>query len=147
MHASEAFGIEPALICSIIKTESNFKEDARSSAQAIGLMQIVPDTFTWLKTLNKDLPDATANELTDPDINIMYGSFYLSYLIKTFKDEDVAIAAYAGPGNVNKWLKDSKYSSNGETLEEIPFSETEDYVKKVNKAKEIYIDLYFNTNN
>lgn len=111
-------------------------------------MQIVPDTFTWLKELNSDLPDATANELTNPDINIMYGSFYLKYLIDTFENEDIAIAAYnAGPGNVNKWLKDSKYSKDGKALDVIPFRETKEYVKKVNKTKEIYIDLYFNTNN
>ena len=83
-------------------------------------------------------------EYAEPDVNIHMGCWYLNYLINYFHDEDLALAAYnAGMGNVENWLKDENYSADGLSLEEIPFKETREYVKKVESAERIYEVLYF----
>ena len=138
---SREFGVEQNLIYAIIKTESSFNPDAVSSADAEGLTQITPETFEWLKTKlgeeNKDL------SLFDPETSIKYGAFFISYLLDEFGDTDTAVAAYhAGRGRVNGWLEDKKLSPNGKTLSEIPVPETAHYVKKINKALNVYNNLY-----
>ena len=85
--------------------------------------------------------------LYDPETNIKYGTYYLSRLYNRFGDWDTALAAYnGGEGNVSEWLKDKKYSDDGIKLktDKIPdeFSETKNYVKKVNKALKKYKELY-----
>ena len=71
------------------------------------------------------------------------GCFYLNYLISHYKNTDVALAAYnAGMGNVNKWLSSEEYSVDGEKLSYIPYKETREYIKKVNKYQQKYKDLY-----
>lgn len=138
---SYQYGIPETVIYSVIKTESDFESGAVSSAGAIGLMQLMPDTFVWLTTeLGENLNSAM---LYDPETNIKYGAYYLSKLYLQFGTWDVVYAAYnAGPTKVEEWLKDEKYSENGKTLDKIPYDETESYVKKVNKANEIYKKLY-----
>ena len=86
--------------------------------------------------------------LYDPETSIRYGCFYIRFLYNIYEDWDLSIAAYnAGPGNVSSWLENKEYNSNGDKkLEVIPFSETRNYVKKVNKAKTMYDKLY-DTNN
>ena len=137
---SKEFGIEQNLVYAIIKTESSFNPDAVSSANAEGLTQITPETFEWLKTKlgeeNKDL------SLFDPETSIKYGAFFISYLLDEFGDTDTAIAAYhAGRGRVNGWLEDKELSPDGKTLSEIPIPETAHYVKKINKALNVYNNL------
>jgi soluble lytic murein transglycosylase len=69
--------------------------------------------------------------------------YYLSYLYKRFGNWDTALAGYnAGHGRVSDWLTDTRYSDDGITLKAIPYPETEQYVKKINKVKLIYVDLY-----
>ena len=139
--AAEKYDLDKSLIYAVIKNESNFKENALSRTQAIGLMQIMPDTYVWLKQFDDTLANnysADVNDLYDPEINIMFGSCYLRFLIDRFKNTETATAAYnAGPGNVLKWLKDPTFSKDGITLLYIPYGETREYVKKVNKAKDI----------
>lgn len=139
---SEKFGVPEHVIYSIIKVESDFETGAASGAGAVGLMQIMPDTFTEMTVeLGENLNPATRY---DPETNIKYGTYYLSKLYLQFGTWDEVYAAYnAGPTKVSEWLKDKKYSANGKNLDEIPFKETEDYVKKVNKADEIYKKLYY----
>jgi soluble lytic murein transglycosylase len=137
---SKEFGIEQNLVYAIIKTESSFNPDAVSSANAEGLTQITPETFEWIKTKlgeeNKDL------SLFDPETSIKYGAFFISYLLNEFGDTDTAIAAYhAGRGRVNGWLEDKELSPDGKTLSEIPIPETAHYVKKINKALNVYNNL------
>ena len=137
---SKEFGIEQNLVYAIIKTESSFNPDAVSSANAEGLTQITPETFEWLKTKlgeeNKDL------SLFDPETSIKYGAFFISYLLNEFGDTDTAVAAYhAGRGRVNGWLEDNELSPDGKTLSEIPVPETAHYVKKINKALNVYNNL------
>ena len=134
--------LEESFVFAVIKCESDFQSDAVSSAGAMGLMQIMPDTFTWLKTkTGEDLPQ---EKLFDPEVSIKYGCLLYSMFMEQFGSEREAVAAYhAGPNNVKKWLKDEKYSSDGKTLKDIPFSSTKYYVDNVMKTKEIYQKLYY----
>lgn len=145
---SAEYNVPEYIIYSIIKTESDFKPLAKSSAGACGLMQMVPDTFSWLtgeEHLGEYLPE---DALFIPEINIKYGTYYLNYLYKKFDHNwDTVFAAYnAGEGNVSKWLADSSYSDGNGNLTDIPFSETKNYVKKVNSSMEFYKKLYYNKN-
>lgn len=138
---SAEFGIDPNLLLAVIKTESSFDSDAVSHADAVGLTQITPETFEWLKwKLGEEDKDLN---LLDPETSIKYGAFFLSYLLEEFQNTDTALAAYhAGRGRVNGWLKDETLSPDGKTLLKIPISETAHYVKKVNKALNVYSNLY-----
>ena len=142
---SEQYKVPKELIYAIIKTESDFQSNAVSPVGAVGLMQLMPSTFKDITEnfLYENLDDGM---LYDPETNIRYGVFYLSWLKTNFDNWDCVLAAYnGGIGNVKKWLKDSEYSEDGKTLivKNIPFEETRNYVKKVNKAKEKYTQLYF----
>lgn len=136
---ADKYQIDKYFIYAVISTESSFREDAQSHAGAIGLMQVLPSTAQWLnKQYNLNLD---TENLFDPKINIEFGCFYYSYLIKKYKTLETACAAYnAGPSNVDEWL--TKYSSDGETLNYIPYKETTKYVKRVMTRYEIYQDLY-----
>ena len=137
------YNLEESFVFAVIKCESSFQSDAVSSAGAMGLMQIMPDTFTWLKTkTGEDLPQKM---LFDPETSIRYGCLLYSMFIEQFGTEAEAVAAYhAGPNNVKKWLEDENYSKDGKTLYDIPFSSTKAYVQNVMKTKDIYEKLYFN---
>ncbi len=139
---SQRFNIDKYLVMGVISAESRFDKNAHSHKGAMGAMQVKEDTAKWCNEtfdLNVD-----TNNLYDPMVNITVGCAYLEYLIDMFDgDIYVALAAYnAGLGNVNKWLDDKKYSSDGKTLHTIPFEETDDYVKKVLKRRDIYKKLY-----
>lgn len=136
------YKLEKSFVFAVIKCESGFQSDAVSSAGAKGLMQIMPDTFTWLKTkTGEQLPE---EKLFDPETSIKYGCLLYSMFIEQFGSEAEAVAAYhAGPNNVKKWLCDDRFSKDGKTLIDIPFSSTKAYVKNVMKTKDIYDKLYF----
>ena len=153
IRAGEEFGVDAALIASVINAESGFNEKAISSKGAVGLMQILPSTAEWviqkMRKQNINIPSYSSEELFssqisngqlfDPNLNIRVGTFYLSYLIDKFENVDVALAAYnAGEGNVIKWLSAEEFSSDQKTLKKTPFKETENYVKKVNLNLKIY---------
>lgn len=110
--------LDPQLVAAVVETESRFKPTAKSHAGAQGLMQLVPRTGKWMGAKN----------LMNPTENVKAGTKYLSYLTERFKgDETKIIAAYnAGEGNVRRF--------GGVP----PFRETQNYVKKVLKAKESY---------
>ncbi|MBQ7836822.1 MAG: lytic transglycosylase domain-containing protein [Clostridia bacterium] len=139
---SYEYSVPPHIVYAVIKTESDFKSGAVSDAGAVGLMQMMPDTFTWLTTKTKDNHDK--GMLYDPETNIEYGTYYLSYLYRKYGSWETVYAAYnAGEGNVDKWLGDKLSESGAKKLDDIPFEETANYVKKVNKAAEIYERLYY----
>ena len=141
---AEEYNVDPLLIYSIIKAESNFDPDAKSSAGALGLMQLMPDTFEWLQTYYKDENDYKFEDLTDPAINIDYGVELLSILSKRYENEETMLCAYnGGLGNVDKWLDNKDYSDDGKTLKVVPFPETDKYRKLVEQNKSIYYQLYF----
>lgn len=137
------YGVEPSLVYAIIRTESGFDPEAVSSAGARGLMQLTEDTLDWAVSKSPDKEELTAEDLFDPAVNIRYGVYVLKLLGEQWKVKETVLAAYnAGQGNVRKWLADERYSPDGETLDNIPFSETRAYVEKVRKAQEMYRELY-----
>ena len=141
-YATE-YGVPEHLVYAVIKTESGFDSSAVSDAGAVGLMQIMPDTFAWLT--NDILRDRLAQGmLYDPETSIKYGAYYLSSLYAKYNNWDTALAAYnAGPGNVDDWLADERYDKNQDgVLDKIPFKETDNYVRKVNRALDAYDKLY-----
>ncbi|MCL1865776.1 MAG: lytic transglycosylase domain-containing protein [Oscillospiraceae bacterium] len=140
--SAEDYGIDKFLIYAVIKTESNFNPEAVSEVGARGLMQLMPDTFEWIRDFRKG-EDLDFDDMFDPEDNIRYGTYLLSYHMRYYEDIDCSLAAYhAGDGNVDKWLENAEYSSDGKTLDVIPIPDTRHYVNKVKKAYEIYKKLY-----
>ncbi len=139
--ASERYGVSVADICAVIHTESGFAPDAVSSRGAVGLMQIMPDTFIWLA--DKRGATVTEDMLLDPYTNIDYGVYYIAYLRDILGDMQLVHAAYnAGINRVREWLANPEYSEDGASLTNIPFKETRGYLEKISTAKEHYLRLY-----
>ncbi len=141
-YANE-FDLDPFLIYSVMKTESNFDTYAISYRGAKGLLQIMDGTGWWASEC-LDLSSYGSDQLFDPEVNIKIGCWYLSKLIKQYDgDINKALAAYnAGSGNVAKWTNNSMYSHDGKTLSYIPFKETRTYINKVNFHHRIYTLIY-----
>lgn len=142
---SEEYDVREAFIYAIIKTESGFDENAESYVGARGLMQIMPETFEWLQTHVDDGYVYTEDDLFIPEVNIKYGTYFLSYLLEHYDgNEATAAAAYnAGFAAVDEWLCDPSYSSDGKNLDYIPYEETSKYVVKVTDSRDMYIELYY----
>ena len=139
---AKEYNVSENFVYAVIKTESGFKSDAVSDVGARGLMQIMETTFDWIK-FKCDDENAVFYDMYNPEDNIRYGCWLLGYLYDEFGSIETAAAAYhAGRGNVNEWLSDKRYSSDGVTLEEIPIPDTAHYVEKITKAVEIYTRLY-----
>ncbi len=136
-YANE-YGLDPFLIFAIIKAESGFDPGAKSSKGARGLMQVTEKTGSWAAQ-QLGIKDFDADRLYEPEVNIMLGCWYVRWLTDEFGDPDLVIAAYnSGNGKVREWLKDKSLSSSGYTLDRIPFKETEQFVKRVKKYRDIY---------
>lgn len=139
---SEKQDIDPFLVASIIRTESNFYNEAVSKKDAKGLMQITPTTAEWISNEINEV-NFTEDDLFDPKTNIKFGTWYLNRIGTNYDDLDIILSCYnAGSGNVSEWLKDKELSSDGLKLDKIPFKETDEYVKKVKSNKKIYKLLY-----
>ena len=139
---SEENDIDPLLTYAIIKAESNFKQNVESKSGAIGLMQLMPDTAKEIaENLGEEL---TIEELYDAEKNIMIGTKYYSTLIKKYDGHiELALAAYnAGIGNVDNWINDGILKEDGSNVEDIPYKETNMYVRKILRDYEIYQNLY-----
>ena len=135
------FDLEPNLVYAIIKTESGFDPQARSHADAMGLMQLTQETFDWILSLYPT--EDGSGDIWDPGDNIHCGCALLRLLLDQYGTVEVALAAYnAGMGNVSGWLESGDYSHDGETLHTIPYPETDAYVKKVQRAYGLYQKLY-----
>lgn len=139
---SYEYGIPEYVVYSVIKTESGFESGAVSGKGAVGLMQIMPDTFNWLTgMLSENLNSAM---LYDPETNIKYGTYYLSYLYQRYGSWTEVYAAYnAGPTTVDEWLEEEEYTDKNGKLSKIPYKETEKYVKRLKKANDTYKRLYY----
>lgn len=133
---SREYALDPYLVSAVIYSESRFKPDAVSPKGAVGLMQIMPDTGEWISG-KIGIDDYTHSMLYDPDTNIRLGCWYLRYLYERFLgDMDKVLAAYnAGPRNVENW-------AGAGPLKNIPFPETENYLKIVARNYYIYKGLY-----
>ena len=133
---AEEKDVDAALIAAVIYSESKFV-DQTSSAGARGLMQITPDAAKEIERLSGGTT-FTLDDLSDPEINIRYGTFLLRELLDRYHgDEAAALAAYnAGPGNVEKW------GGSSLTVDRIPFPETRAYVEEVLAQREAYRHKY-----
>jgi soluble lytic murein transglycosylase len=131
-HAAN-YDIDPALLAAVIEQESKFRSDAKSSAGAIGLMQLLPDTAKGI-AIHTGGSKFVLSDLYNPEINIRYGAWYLHHLMQRYGDEKTALAAYnAGQQNVDRWRAEGKG---------IEFPETRAYVDKVERLKGIYRRAY-----
>ena len=135
--------VAPALVAAVILVESKFDENASSHRGAVGLMQIMPDTAQWIAE-EMELPDYSPNQLEDVQTNMKMGTWYLAYLLKEYDGNKVlALAAYnAGRGHVDSWIKEYGWEKNFSEIDEIPFSETRNYVKIVLLNEKQYNHLY-----
>lgn len=139
---SKEYNLDPLFVLSVIKAESGFNPDATSHKDAIGLMQITKSTGTWIAE-QMNIKNFKVEDLYDENTNIQMGCWYLNNLTKEFQNRDLVVSAYnAGRGNVNKWLKNSKYSDDGKVIKYIPFKETKNYVDRVNLYYKVYKILY-----
>jgi len=135
---AERYGLEPALVFAVIHAESKFDRYAVSRAGASGLMQIMNPTADWAAEI-MGLMGYSYDRIFEPELNIQIGCWYLAYLIDRFDYIDTAVSAYnAGEGNVARWLADEQFSSDGVTLDEIPFRETRDYIRRVRFNTMVY---------
>jgi len=131
--------LDPALIAAVIYAETKF-EPSTSSAGALGLMQILPETANFIASKSGGI-SFTTSDLATPAVNLAYGSWYLRYLLDHYGGRELpAIAAYnAGLANVDEWLA----HSGGElTVAGIPFPETQAYVQRVMQAQREYRATY-----
>ena len=132
VHAREN-RIDPALLAAVIDTESKFNADAESSAGAVGLMQLTPQTAKGIAEYTHG-SRFRLSDLTNPDINVRYGAWYLRRLLNKYGNERLALAAYnAGQQNVDAWRAAGKG---------IQFPVTQAYVDKVERLKGIYRRTY-----
>ncbi len=130
--------VDPALIAAVIYAETKFNPRP-SSAGAEGLMQILPETATFLAH-RSGATSFTVADLGTPQVNIAYGSYYLRYLLDRYGgDETLALAAYnGGAGNVDNWLAQARGAGQTFTTADIAFPETRAYVEKVEQAQRDY---------
>lgn len=142
LYAKE-YEVDPLLIFAIIKAESNFNPDVVSSSQAIGLMQLMDATAEELAR-KLDIPFAEKSSLYDPDLNIRLGTKYFSDLLKEYKQNTLmALTAYnAGKGNLKRWIDQGTIKEDGSDIENIPYKETNNYVRKIVRDYKIYQELY-----
>ncbi|PYG89795.1 soluble lytic murein transglycosylase [Ruminiclostridium sufflavum DSM 19573] len=140
---SDEYGLDRNLVYSIIKAESGFNPNAVSVRNAKGLMQIMDSTGEWAAE-KMNIENFESGMLLEPETNIRIGCWYIARLLNQYDSNvELALTAYnAGSGNVSKWLKNTDISSNGKTLDRIPFEETENYVKKIKRYNYVYKKLY-----
>ena len=141
---AESYNIDKNLVYAVIKAESNFNSNAKSSKDAIGLMQLVESTAKDIcKKVDINLTDDELKEkLLDPDININLGTKYLSVLMEKYQNVEVAVTAYnAGIGTVDNWIEKGIIKADGSDVENIPYKETNNYVRKILRDYKIYTNL------
>lgn len=138
------YQLSQSLVSSLIFAESSYNTNATSKSNAQGLMQIKPETAMYILQKNNSFT-YTENCLYNAEINIEIGCMYLRYLFDKFFVEKTVLCAYnAGEGTVSKWLNNKNYSYDSKNLLSIPYLETQNYVLKINTAKNFYNRYYKN---
>ena len=137
-----AYKNDPALILSLIKEESYFNPNAQSDVGAIGLMQLMSDTAH--DTGKKYGYQFNTKDLLNPELNIKIGNMYYASLKHQLNNNEMlSVASYnGGIGSVQRWLQSLEYSDIDEFIEQIPYSETQNYVKKVFRSYWNYKRIY-----
>ncbi len=143
-NRAERYAVPEIMIWAVMRNGSGFESDAVSEDGRIGLMQLTPAHFTFIaqEIMEIDAPDAGL--LYDPATNLEYGVAYLSYLYRQYGVWDLVFAAYcAGTQTVDAWLVSPEYTDEHGILIEIPDRTVAQFVKKTNKAVELYRALYY----
>lgn len=138
---SEKYNMDPLLIASIIKVESDYDNEAHSNQNAKGLMQLLDTSAKHSAELigEEYYPD----KLKDVDYNLNLGVGYFNYLYKYYNDIDLALAAYnGGIGNVDKWIQEKKIDKHDPDPTKIPVEETRQYVIKINSNYDLMKVFY-----
>jgi len=147
---SESYKVDPYLVAAIIRTESNFRPNKESAKGAIGLMQLMPPTASWIAEQEGD-DDSTLRRLNEPEINIRYGVWYIQSLERQLVPQGASVedkialiaAAYnAGPGSVERWLQEGTWDGRYANLQQIPFGETRHYVNRIYYYYQKYEQAY-----
>jgi len=135
---SRKYGLEPELVTAVVRQESRFQPNAVSRVGAQGLMQLMPETADDIA--RRRGMDPPGERIFEPVLNLDFGCWYLHDLLAYFDGEvATAVAAYnAGPSITRKWLEDPTCSSDGRTLDTIPYAETANYVRRVMRYREDY---------
>lgn len=142
---SDEYGVDENLVFAVIKAESNFQEDAVSHKDALGLMQIMKETAEDVaRKYNIEIDfNNSEREILNVQNNIKIGTKYLAVLLEKYKNIEVAVAAYnAGIGTVDNWIEKGIIKSDGSDIENIPYKETNNYVRKILRNYKIYQYLY-----
>ncbi|MBF6620447.1 MAG: lytic transglycosylase domain-containing protein [Patulibacter sp.] len=135
--------LDPALVAAVIYAESRFRDNQESSAGAMGLMQVTPETASDIAR-ESGASSFEVGDLHTAEVNVRYGTWRLRDMLRRF-DGDVALAAAgynAGPGNAAKWKAEADAKGEPFRVDEIPFPETRHYVEKVLQAQEDYRKTY-----
>jgi soluble lytic murein transglycosylase len=139
-HAAQQ-GLDPYLVAALIAQESTFVPDIRSTANAVGLMQLLPSTARQYARRLK-IP-YSGKALTTPETNIRLGMAYLADKIREFGQLHLVLASYnAGEGTVRRWLTERSSLALDEFVDDIPYPETQNYVKKILGTADDYRRLY-----
>ena len=141
---AKEIGWDWRMLASLVYTESNFDPNVISWAGARGLMQITEVTFDWIKTKIAPTEDLTFDDLYDPETNIRFGSYFVSYCLLRYDDHlaTAAAAYHNGVGAVDALLKETQYSSDGITLDHYPYPQMRQYVKKITESYQRYSEIY-----
>lgn len=140
---AEEYNVDPLLVFAIIKAESNFNPNVVSSSNAIGLMQLMDTTAEELAR-KLDITFVAKSSLYNPDLNIRLGTKYFSDLLKEYNQNTLlALTAYnAGKGTLKRWMEQGTIKEDGSDIENIPYKETNNYVRKIARDYKIYQELY-----
>lgn len=143
-YANE-YNVDEYLIYAIIKAESNFEPNAESHRGAKGLMQLM---YSTAEDISKRIGiELNEENILEPDININLGTKYISMLIQKYNNTNLALAAYnAGSGNVDGWIEKGTLKPDGSDIENVHFTETNNYVRKILRDYEIYKNIYEESN-
>ena len=142
---SKEYEVDKNLIFAVIKAESNFDEKAISNRNALGLMQIMEDTAIEVADKNNIYIDKnnSEEEILKANNNINIGTKYLSILLEKYQNIELTLAAYnAGTGKVDKWIEEGILKKDGSNIENIPYKETNNYIRKILQSYKIYNKLY-----
>lgn len=143
-YYADKYDLDPLMLYAFIRTESNFNPKADSDAGARGLMQITEVTFDWIKTKIAPTEDLTFEDLYDPETNIRFGSYFVSYCLLRYQDDlaTAAAAYHSGWGTVDGLLSQAEYSADGKTLDHYPYPQMRLYVKKITSSYQRYQEIY-----
>ncbi len=134
--------LDPYLVASLIRQESEFNPSAVSRANALGLMQLLPKVGSAVAKQEK-LRHFSSDQLFTPEVNLQLGTRYFREMVDKFGAFEYALAAYnAGTNRVDDWLGQGKYRDPQEFVESIPFTETREYVQAILRNANVYRQLY-----